>query len=143
MLTASHSCAHTRDRTHVAPAGKTKRQEPPLPLLLVFVPKAQTLTPEVKQWKLLKFSSIEVADMATILSVRTGADIQLALPLSDTPPFATFLLATTIVVIAGGGDEQSHRVFLPGGEGGGHALFCGCPAPPGNATARVRGRLEL
>ena len=81
--------------------------------------------------------------MATILSVRTGADIQLALPLSDTPPFATFLLATTIVVIAGGVDEQSHRVFLPGGEGGGHALFCGCPAPPGNATARVRGRLEL
>ena len=46
ILTASHSCAHTRDRTHVAPAGKTKRQEPPLPLLLVFVPKAQTLTPE-------------------------------------------------------------------------------------------------
>ena len=44
--TANHTCAHTRGRTHVAPAGKTKRQEPPLPLLLVFVPKAQTLTPE-------------------------------------------------------------------------------------------------
>ena len=81
--------------------------------------------------------------MATILSVRAGADIQLALPSSDTLLFATFLLATTTVVIAGGRDEQSHRVFLPGGEGGGHTLFCGCPAPPGNATARVRGRLEL